>query len=137
MSGQKGGEPACAASGPPSGAKAAEKALSLLGLCKKAGLLVTGFDEVAAAMRGGQKGKSRANRTVHLVALAADLSPKSVKETERIARNNNIPTIRLGATLDEVWRAVGRRSGILAVTEEGLAGKISRAARQNEEEEFV
>lgn len=96
--------------------KDTDKALKLLGLCKRANLLIMGFDETAKAMERG---------SVRLLVLARDLSPKSAKEIIRLAARLDIDTVRLDAAMEELWYALGKRAGILAVTEEGLAGKIA------------
>lgn len=106
------------------------RALQLLGLCKKAGHLILGFDETAKALE-----KSK----VKLLILAADLSPKSAKEIIRLADRQNINAVRSDVTMEELWYRLGKRAGILAVTEQGLADKIVALmdACQNEEESKV
>ena len=106
------------------------RVLQLLGLCKIAGHLILGFDETAKAL---EKGKAK------LLVLAADLSPKSAKEIIRLADRQNINAVRLDVTMDELWYTLGKRAGILAVTQQGLADKIVAltGARQDEEESEV
>ncbi|MGI6403198.1 MAG: L7Ae/L30e/S12e/Gadd45 family ribosomal protein [Oscillospiraceae bacterium] len=102
------------------------KALSLLGLCKKAGYLILGFDETARAL---EKGKAE------LLVLAADLSPKSAKEIIRLADRQNINAVRLDVTMEELWYTLGKRAGILTVTQKGLADKIVALTRARQDEE--
>jgi len=106
------------------------KVLSLLGLCKKAGHLIWGFDETTRALEKGN---------VELLLLAADLSPKSAKEMIHLADRQNINAVRLDVTMEELWYTLGKRVGILAVTQKGLADKIVALTRapQNEEESKV
>lgn len=106
------------------------KTLSTLGICRKAGKLILGYDETAKGMEQG---------TAKLLVLASDLSPKSEKEITRLADRQKITTVRLDATMDELWYALGKRAGILAVTDQGLADKIAAQtdARRNEEEKSV
>ena len=94
-----------------------EKLLSSLGLCKKAGKLVMGFDAVAQAMQRGE---------VHTLALAKDLSPKSAKEIAFLARRHGVPIAHTTAAMDEFKRTLGKKAGILAITDEGLAGTVAR-----------
>jgi ribosomal protein L7Ae-like RNA K-turn-binding protein len=108
------------------------KLLSALGICKKAGKLAEGFDPVAASAESGK---------ACLILTAGDLSPKSEKEVARIALRTRVEHRRIDVTMDEIWSALGRRAGILAVADEGLAGVVRRtilsdnpADRANEEE---
>ena len=104
------------------------KTLSALGLCKKAGKLVLGFDAAADAIKKGN---------VRLLLLARDISPKSAGKITRPALDKNIKTLTLPVAMDELWHMLGKRAGILAVTDEGLAAliiKTSKAVCQYEEE---
>ena len=103
------------------------KALSALGLCKKAGKLVIGFDAVAAAI---------AQSKVKLLATTQDISPKSAKEIIRLADQHNINHLRLNAGMDDIKRILGKKAGVLAITDEGLAALTAAKsmARQVEEE---
>ena len=107
--------------------KASEKLLGTLGLCKKAGKLVMGFDAVAQTIQAGEAG---------LVALTDDLSPKSAKEIIRIAQKHGVEHVRLGVAMEDIKRFVGKQAGILAITDQGLAKAVASkiAARQHEEE---
>lgn len=99
--------------------------LSTLGLCRKAGKLVWGFDAVAQCVQ----------RDAQIVLFSADLSPKSAKEMSFICEKHNVPTITAPVTMDEIWFRVGKRAGILAVTDRGLAHTVqSTVCRMNEEE---
>jgi len=91
----------------------------MLGICKKAGKLAEGFDPVAELAK-----KSGAR----LILTACDLSPKSLKEIARVASMNTVEHMGLSVTMDEIWQGLGRRSGILAVADEGLAESVKKAA---------
>lgn len=102
------------------------KLLSTLGLCKKAGLLVEGFDAVAAAVAKGR---------VAAVITTRDLSPKSRKEMELVAQKNNTDILTMPVDMDDVWQRLGRRAGILGVCDAGFARILrSTLARADEEE---
>ena len=98
------------------------KLLSALGLCKKAGKLTTGFDAVERALRRGE---------VKLVVLAGDLSPKSAGRITALAAEHKVRLLPTGAAMDDIERLLGKRAGILAVADQGLAEVV---ARQVEEE---
>ena len=107
--------------------KADEKLLGTLGLCKKAGKLILGFDAVAQAIQAGE---------VSLVVLAQDLSPKSAKEIIRIAQMHGTEHIHISAEMEDIKRRVGKKAGILAITDQGLSKAVASKAqaRQHEEE---
>jgi len=93
-----------------------------LGLCKKAGKLTIGFDAVAEAARRG---------SVALLVLTRDLSPKSAGRITALADEYNVRHLFIGAAMDDIERLLGKRAGILAIADHGLAEVV---ARQVEEE---
>ena len=98
------------------------KLLSALGLCKKAGKLTVGFDVVSEAIRRGNAA---------LLVLTGDLSPKSAARITAIAQEHNVRHLTIGAAMDDIERLLGKRAGILAIADQGLAEVV---ARQVEEE---
>lgn len=94
-----------------------DKLLGTLGICRKAGKLIMGFDPVAEAIALDQ---------ICLVLLAEDLSPKSAKELVFIAEKKQVPFCTPPILMDEIWSRLGRRSGILGVTDQGLATAVRR-----------
>ncbi len=106
------------------------KVISMLSLARKAGKLNAGADSVKEAVLNGQ---------VSAVFTASDLSSKSLKEIEFACRNFSVPVLSLGVSMDEMSAQIGRRSGILAVTDKGMESKIcsllSDAAQAEESEE--
>ena len=103
-----------------------DRLLSTIGICRKAGKLVMGFDAVAEAIKLGE---------ISLIVLARDLSPKSAKEMAYLAGKQNISLCKPPISMDEFWSRLGRRCGILGVADKGLADTIIRtASRVNEEE---
>lgn len=103
-----------------------DRLLATLGICRKAGKLIWGNDAVIEAVTKGQAA---------MVLLAGDLSPRSVRQQEYYCDQYNIRLIHAPVTMDEIWFRLGKRTGILAVTDRGLADTIQTAlARMNEEE---
>ena len=95
--------------------------LSMLGISKKAGKLVLGFDPAAEEM---QKGK------VVLLILSDDLSPKTAAKIEKTAQDNKVKAIKAKCSMDEISWSIGKRTGILAVTDTGLAKSLEKLAEQ-------
>lgn len=93
--------------------------LSTLGLAMRAGKLTFGFDTVKAAVQSGQ---------VFLLMTAADLSPKTVKETRFLAEHHQIPWLPLPLAMEDLAAAIGKKTGVIAITEEGLAARLKEQA---------
>lgn len=101
-----------------------KKAVSMLSLSRKAGKLTAGTDMVKEAVQTGQ---------TSAVFTASDLSPKSIKEIKYFCGPKSVPVISLGVTMDEMAPQIGRRSGILAVTDRGFETKIRSLLSEAEE----
>lgn len=105
-----------------------DKALSLLGLCRRAGRLELGFDLSAAAARA---------KKAALLAAAEDISPKTWKNLCYEAGRAGIPCVRLAVSMDRLGRACGSRAGVLAITDQGFAQaflkKLEPTEREKEE----
>lgn len=96
-----------------------DKLLSLLGICRKAGKLSCGFDPAVESVK---------KRQAALVLTAADLSPKTKKEIEFIAAREHIEAISVPVTIDEIGSKTGKRAGVLAITDKGLAQSVKAEA---------
>ena len=84
----------------------------LLTMCLKAGRLTLGMDIAKDGCRSG---------TVCGVFTACDLSEKILKEMKYYCGRYNVPLYDIGMTMDEIGTALGKRSGIIAVTDRGFA----------------
>ncbi len=102
------------------------KLASMLSLSKKAGKLVLGFEVSREAVE---------KKSAGLVLLAKDLSLKSQKEIALVCQKSGALIKKLPLTMDEIWFAAGKRAGILAVTDEGLAKKLAQLADDLNKEE--
>ena len=91
------------------------KLQSIISLCRRAGKLQLGFDQVKEKVEDGE---------VKAVFVAADLSDKSKKEVCFFCSKQNVPVYCLPITKDEIKMAVSKGSGVLGVTEEGLAKNL-------------
>lgn len=87
------------------------KLSGLLGLCRRCGRLVTGFDAVVALCETEEA----------LLMLASDASPRTVKELRFRAAHR--PIHRLPLSKDEIAHAVGSQKPIacLATVDDGFA----------------
>ncbi|MBC8570436.1 L7Ae/L30e/S12e/Gadd45 family ribosomal protein [Zongyangia hominis] len=101
-----------------------EQLLSFLSLIKRAGRLALGFDVVKEAVH---------TRRAALVLCASDLSQKTYKEVSLICARSQVPLEPLPATMDEIWFVVGKRSGVLAVLDRGMAGRLRQLLVSDED----
>lgn len=93
--------------------------LSALSLCRRAARLVLGFDPVKEAIL---------QDTAKGVFVTQDVSAKSKKEIEFICSKWNRSVVVLPVCMEDVKASVGKRSGIIAVTEQGFADKLTTLA---------
>lgn len=89
--------------------------LSTLGLMRKVGCLVLGFDAAAREI------KSPASK-IQGVLIASDLSDKTEKELEyvRDRYRYGLEIVKLDAEMSEIEGVIGKRTGIIAVMDLGF-----------------
>lgn len=98
------------------------KFLSTLGLCRRAGKLVYGFDAVCDEIK--KKGSK-----VCGVFTARDLSEKTLKEVGFFCEKYSVPHIRTDIKMDEIKAALSVKTGIIAILDKGLFGSLSNLYR--------
>ena len=86
-----------------------------LSLCKRANKIVMGFDVVKQSLDNG---------SAYILLVAKDLSAKSLKEVNFLSDKYDVKCIGVDITLDELWYILGKRVGVLSITDEGLSKKI-------------
>ncbi len=92
-----------------------KKILSLLGLCRRAGKLISGQEKVESGIREGQ---------ALLVVIAADASDNTKKRFTDKCSFYEVPCYCV-FTKEEIGQAIGyEERATLAVTDEGFADKI-------------
>ena len=92
-----------------------DRLLSFLGICKRAGRLISGAETVTKAVNEGK---------AVLVLYASDVSENSLKQVLKAARDKAIPARRLSCGKEELSFALGRHCGIICTTDTGFAEKI-------------
>lgn len=60
------------------------------------------------------------------IVLASDVSPKTEKEIRFAAEKRSTPVVCGGFTMDEAQAAVGKRSGIFLILDEGLFSSVTK-----------
>lgn len=85
--------------------------MGLITMCRKAGKLQMGMDMVKDACRNG---------TADGVFIASDFSEKSLKEIKYVCYNEGVPIYSLGISMDEIWNDLGKRVGVMAISDKGF-----------------
>lgn len=93
-----------------------DRFLSFLGICKRAGKLVSGAETVTKAVN---EGKAR------IVLYAADASENSLKPVLKAAQAKDVPVRQIPQSKEELSFALGKHCGIVCTTDAGFAKKIS------------
>lgn len=101
-----------------------DRALSLLGLAKKAGRVEIGEEPVGAACRAHK---------ARLVLLAQDAAENSVRRAAHFVQGSSAVCIQAPCSKDELGRALGRTScAMAALTDAGLAaGFLEKLAAED------
>ncbi|MDY3281752.1 L7Ae/L30e/S12e/Gadd45 family ribosomal protein [Dysosmobacter sp.] len=95
-----------------------DRILSLLGLCKKGGMLEIGEEPVEAAARA---------RDARVLLLAEDAADNTLRRVRHFAEAGDCLWLRIPYTKEELGRALGRTScALLAVTDIGFAANLVR-----------
>ena len=92
-----------------------DRLLSFLGLCKRAGRLISGAETVTKAVKEGK---------AKLVLYASDVSGNSLKGVVRAAQDCGVPVREIARTKEELSFALGKHCGIVCTTDDGFAQKI-------------
>lgn len=94
-----------------------DKLLNFLGLCRRAGKLITGFDAVEETVLKGES---------QLVIVADDVSQNTQKKLSRTCEAHNVKLIKLNRSKEEISAAVGRFTATASVTDKGFSQNIER-----------
>lgn len=100
------------------------KLAGLLGIARRAGHILIGFDAVRAALLAGR---------TQLILLASDCSPKTEKELRFAGQNRSCPILYAQATKDEIAAALGllKPVAVVATEDSGFAGGFTAAMQQH------
>ncbi len=91
--------------------------LSSLGLARRAGKLVFGFETVKTAMQKGE---------VEIVFSAKDISDKTAKELSFLCIKMETEHIKTAYDMKTLGASIGKLTGIIAITDDGLAQMLKQ-----------
>ena len=89
--------------------------LGNLGLCKKAGRIITGFDAVVEEMKNPVKSTKIAG-----IITSSDLSEKSKKEIAFYCNKHTKKCVEINHTMAEIESIIGKKTGIIAILDQGF-----------------
>ena len=94
-----------------------DKSLSFLGICRRAGKLLTGEDGVSGAARSGEAA---------LIMTASDTASNTTKKALNLSEWGRAPHVRLPWDKDTLGELLNKRvCAILALTDRGLAAAFA------------
>ena len=97
------------------------RAMNMLGLCARAGKLISGEKACVQAVRGGG---------VHVVLLDGAASDNAVKAVTQACQTHGVPLLHTGGF--ELGEAIGKPGRMaVAVTDAGMAERIIELSRAN------
>jgi ribosomal protein L7Ae-like RNA K-turn-binding protein len=91
-----------------------DKLLSMLGMCRRAGKLVIGYEKSAESIKAYK---------AELVLVASDTAARTEKELRFVAKET-VAVIRLTAPKEDLSHAIGTPAGVVTVTDAGFASKL-------------
>lgn len=95
----------------------------IITMSKKAGKLAVGMDMVK---------KTCAEGKASAVFITSDVSEKSFKEVRFTCAKYSVTLYRLEMTMDEMWYGLGKKAGIIAMTDSGFAKSCAKGLEQIE-----
>ncbi len=105
-----------------------DKLLNFLGLCRRAGKLVTGNDVVTEEV-AGKKAK--------LVLVSSDISKNTEKKILIACHRNDVKALKLPRNTEQLSIAIGKFCAVAAVMDTGFAKKLTELIQNEKQEENV
>lgn len=99
-----------------------DSALSLLGLCRKAGKISFGFEACRPSIRSGK---------AKLCLVSSDASPRVREKILIAARENNVKTVSLKYTMFDLKEATGVKAAVVTIDDEGFAKSVLKKINEN------
>ena len=100
------------------------KLCGLLGIARRSGHILIGFDAVRAALLAGK---------TQLILLASDCSPKTEKELRYAAEGKTCPVIKVEADKDASTAALGMQKpvAVIATDDRGFATAMIKHTKED------
>ena len=98
-----------------------KKYLSLLGMARRAGKLSMGHDMALKAVK---------EKKARLVVLASDVSLRLIEEFKRACSSENINTVQIEETINDIHSALGYKAGVITVNDENFSDRIEELIKE-------
>lgn len=95
--------------------------MGLITMCRRAGQLQMGMDMVKDSCK---------NKNAKGVFVAADFSTKSLKEIKFNCFRESVPLYSLGLTMDEIQSELGKRVGVMAISDKGFSKACAKGLEE-------
>ena len=95
--------------------------MSMLGLARRAGRLSMGHDMALKAVK---------EKKAKLVIFSGDISPRLTEEFERACSCENIKTVKIPETINEIHMALGYKAGVITVNDENFSIRIQELVKE-------
>ncbi len=99
-----------------------DRAISMLGLARRAGKLEAGFERCATAIN---------SKKARLALVCSDISPKTKKELAFICDKQKVPYIETSFTLMQLTNAIGFKAGLCVICDDGFAKRLIELLTDN------
>ena len=99
-----------------------DSALSLLGLCRKAGKISFGFEACRPSVRSGK---------ARLCLIASDASDRVREKICIAAKEHGVQTVLLKYTMYDLKDATGIKSAVITIDDAGFAKSILKRINEN------
>ncbi len=86
--------------------------MNLMSICRRAGKLTLGMDEVKGSVRSGK---------AYIVLVTKDLAERSLSEITRVCEEYDTPIYQITESMYDVGAALGKVYGFMSVTDAGFA----------------
>lgn len=103
--------------------KASEKELNMLGLCQRAGKLVSGDELVEKALKQGK---------VHVLICASDVSVKTLNRYQKYSQAYQVP-LNTHFNKIQLSHAIGKSRSLCGIQDRGMAKKFLSYTTGSEE----
>ena len=104
-----------------------KKYISMLGMARRAGRLSMGHDTALGSLR---------EHKAQLIIFARDISPRLIEEftVARDKYNNELEMLQIDESIDELYRALGYKAGVIAVNDSNFSVRLIELIKQEENE---
>lgn len=99
-----------------------DSALSLLGLCRKAGRMSMGHDACKQTLRAG---------TAQMCVICSDASERLDGEISALAEKSDVPLYSVKYTMFDISQATGFKASVFTVDDAGFAKSLIKKLNDN------